>query len=148
MVDLVSHNVRRGTAAVEAALMMPLVMFMTFALVNFGWLFIKSGQINNAARQGVRVAARADSTTAAVEAHIETLMGNAGISYDTATVLVVESSIPLDNEDPPATGTIVTVTITVPYRGTALDLIPLPLLFLVPVELQSVATMLKEGLAG
>ncbi|MCZ6653164.1 MAG: TadE/TadG family type IV pilus assembly protein [Planctomycetota bacterium] len=139
MVDLVRHNMRRGTAAVEAALMLPLVMFLTFALLTYGWIFIKSGQINNAARQGARVAARADAEFADVQAIIDTLMANAEISG-----YIVD---PLDVQGSPA-GTIMTVTITVPYAGTDVELISMPLFMPVPQKLKSVASMLKEGLAG
>lgn len=138
MVDLVRHNARRGTAAVEAALMLPMVMFMTLALVTYGWIFIKSGQINNAARQGARVAARADAEDADVQSIIDTLMANAGISGYAVD--------PLDVQGSPA-GTIMTVTITVPYAGTDVELISMPFMP-VPQNLKSVASMLKEGLGG
>ena len=137
MVNLARHNARRGTAAVEAALMLPMVMFMTLALVTYGWIFIKSGQITNAARQGARVAARADALATDVDSIILTLMTNAGISGYTVDQLDVEGS--------PA-GTIMTVTITVPYAGTDVELIPMPLFMPVPQTLKSVASMLKEGL--
>ena len=136
MVDLVRHNARRGTAAVEAALMRPMVMFMTLALVTYGWIFIKSAQITNAARQGARVAARADAEDADVQLIIATLMANAGISAYTVD--------PLDVQESPA-GTIMTVTITVPYAGTDVELISMPFMP-VPQNLKSVASMLKEGL--
>lgn len=135
MAHLVRHNTRRGTAAVEAALMLPMVMFMTLALVTYGWIFIKSGQINNAARQGARVAARADSLDADVLAIISTLMTNAGISGYTVDPLDVEGSV---------TGTIMTVTITVPYEGTSIELIAMPFMP-VPAQLKSVVSMSKEG---
>ena len=135
MVDLVRPNMRRGTAAVEAALMLPMVMFMTFALLTYGWIFIKSGQITNAARQGARVAARADAEDADVQAIIDTLMANAGISG-----YIVD---PLDVQGSPV-GTIMTVTITVPYAGTDVELISMPFMP-VPQNLKSVASMSKEG---
>ncbi|MCH8969549.1 MAG: pilus assembly protein [Planctomycetes bacterium] len=137
MVELAArHNARRGTAAVEAALMLPMVMFMTLALVTYGWIFIKSAQITNAARQGARVAARADAEDADLQSIIDTLMANAGISAYTVD--------PLDVQESPA-GTIMTVTITVPYAGTDVELISMPFMP-VPQNLQSVASMLKEGL--
>ncbi len=136
MVNLARHNARRGTAAVEAALMLPMVMFMTMALLTYGWIFIKSGQITNAARQGARVAARADAEDVDVQSIIDTLMVNAGISG-----YIVD---PLDVQGSPA-GTIMTVTITVPYAGTDMELISMPFMP-VPQNPKSVASMLKEGL--
>lgn len=143
MVDLVRHNVRRGTAAVEAALMLPMVMFMTFGLLTYGWVFIKSGQINNAARQGARVAARADSTNQVVEDHIVALMGIAGIPFNPVSDLtVVVADLDADGVVP---GKTVTVTIKVAYRGTDAELIPMGAFMPVPDHLQSTATMFKEG---
>ncbi len=140
MVRVVRHNARRGTAAVEAALMLPIVLFLTFALLTYAWVFIRSGQINNAARQGARVAVRADSSNAAVLLHIETLMNNVGIPWDPANVTLTPSEV--DGLD---SGTIVTVRIEVPYKGTSVELIPMGGFMPVPTSLQSVASMSKEG---
>lgn len=144
MVELAArHNARRGTAAVEAALMLPMVMFMTFGLLTYGWVFIKSGQINNAARQGARVAARADSTNQVVEDHIVALMGIAGIPFNPVSDLtVVVADLDADGVVP---GKTVTVTIKVAYRGTDAELIPMGAFMPVPDHLQSTATMFKEG---
>ena len=145
MVELAArHNARRGTAAVEAALMLPMVMFMTFALLTYGWIFIKSAQITNAARQGARVAARADSTNQVVEDHIVALMGIAGIPFDPATDLTIVVADLYADAEGVVLGTTVTVTIKVQYKGTDAELIPMGAFMPVPEELQSSATMFKE----
>ena len=104
--------------AVEAALMMPLIMLMTLALIKYGWLYVKVQQVNNAARHGARVAARADSENQDVIDEIALLMVKmwppgvpvpAGGWYDEPTI------VPGITDDTP-TGTILTVTITVPTR--------------------------------
>ena len=43
------------------------------------------------------------------------------------------------------TGTIVTVTITIPYRNSPLDIIPVPLLMPVPEFIGGTASMAREG---
>lgn len=148
MANVVRHKTRRGIAAVEAAIMMPIVLLMTFGLLTYAWVFIRSGQINNAVRQGARIAARADSTTQSVEDHVTALMATAGIPFSAATDLaIVETPLPFDPDDPDASspGTTVTVTITVDYRGTAAELIPMGAFMPVPNTLKSEATMFKEG---
>jgi Flp pilus assembly protein TadG len=40
---------RRGLETVEAAIMLPLVMLITFGALKYGWLFLKAQQINNVA---------------------------------------------------------------------------------------------------
>ncbi len=129
---------RRGTMAVEAAIMMPLLVLMTFGLLKFGWIYIKVEQINNAARHGVRVAIRADAESADVNAAIDALMASAGITGYSVTISPT-SDIPVID-----TGVTLTVTISVPFEGTDLDLIPLPLIP-VPATLESSVSMAKEG---
>lgn len=146
MANVVRHKTRRGIAAVEAAIMMPIVLLMTFGLLTYAWVFIRSGQINNAARQGARIAARADSTTQSVEDHVTALMANAGIPFSAGSDLaIVETPLPPPDPDSPSPGTTVTVTITVDYRGTAAELIPMGAFMPVPNTLKSEATMFKEG---
>ncbi len=146
MVHIAKYKRRRGTAAVEAALMMPLVVLMTFALIKYGWLFVKVQQVNNAARHGARVAARADSNDGLVRDEIDLLMKKmwpAGVEeppgwYD-------EPTITPGITDDMVTGTIVTVTITIDYAGTPLDIIPVPLLMPVPAKIAGTASMAREG---
>lgn len=38
---------RRGTMVVETAIILPLLLLLTFGGLKYGWLFIKWQQINN-----------------------------------------------------------------------------------------------------
>ena len=51
MARVAKQKRRRGTAAVRAAMMMPLSALPTFALIKYGRLYVKVQQINNAARR-------------------------------------------------------------------------------------------------
>jgi Flp pilus assembly protein TadG len=51
---------QRGSSAVEFALVLPLLLFVVFAIVDFGWLFFTDAQVTNAARQGARTGAAQD----------------------------------------------------------------------------------------
>lgn len=122
----------RGAATVEAALVFPLLLVLTFGVIEYGWLFLKAHQITNAARQGARVAIREDATLLEVQTAIDTLMANAGISYDPPDISDIN----------PGVGNTVTVTITVPSQNVAIINIPLlPL----PDQLVASITMSKEG---
>ena len=145
MVRITRRRRRRGTAAVEAAMMLPLIALMTFALIKYGWLYVKVQQINNAARHGARVAARADSVNGDVDAGIEALMDKvwpAGAGDPPANWYTVTYQ-PLD-VDGAATGTIVTITDTVTYAGTPLDIMAMPLVP-VPDVIAGTASMAREG---
>lgn len=145
MARLTKYKRRRGTAAVEAALMMPLVVLMTFALIKFGWLYVKVQQINNAARHGARVAVRADSDNGTVQTEIDALMANvwpsgAGAPPDGWYTVTFEPG----DVDGLAKGTIVTISIETNYSGTPLDIMPMPLVP-VPASIGGTASMAKEG---
>ena len=73
------HGRKRGTLLVEAAIMIPLVLMLTFVLIEGGWLMLKAEQIENAARQGARKAALSGSTTGDVDNVISTIMTSAGL---------------------------------------------------------------------
>ena len=122
----------RGVALVEAALVFPILLLLTFGAIEYGWLFLRAQQITNAARQGARVAIRPDATVGDVEAVIASLMGAAEISYDPPTISDIN----------PEVGMPVTVSITVPCANIAIINIPLlPL----PENLGASVTMSKEG---
>ena len=144
MARITKYKRLRGTAAVEAAMMMPLVMLMTFALIKYGWLYVKVQQVNNAARHGARVAARADSDNADVDTEIAALMAKVWPGTgDPPANWYVEMFEPLDVDDLD-TGTIVTVTITTDYRGTPLDILSMAFVP-VPARIAGTASMAREG---
>ena len=53
---------RRGLLAAEVALVMPVLLLVTFGAIRYGWFYLKAQQITNAARYGARVAIRANAT--------------------------------------------------------------------------------------
>ncbi|NQT21403.1 MAG: pilus assembly protein [Planctomycetes bacterium] len=124
---------RRGIATVEVALILPVLITLTFALMEYGWFFINAQRTTNAARQGARLAAMPDTTVAEVASFVDALMSEVGGGY---TVEIQPGSI----EDIPP-GDPVTVTITVPYQDN-LELFGfLP----VPANISAAVTMAKEG---
>ena len=106
-------NRSRGAAAVEAALVMPILLLVTFGAIKYGWLFLRAQQITNAARYGARVAIRADAGEDEVRTAIANLMTAAGmgasgygvtITYEDGVVevgkgITVEVSVPSANID-------------------------------------------------
>jgi Flp pilus assembly protein TadG len=127
----------RGAAAVEAAIILPLLLLITFAVIEYGWLFLKSQQITNAARNGARVAIRyvpgeiCADTTARAKAQIDDLMAKARISGYSVNVIC-----------PPNVGDPLTVTVSVP--GEKVDIINFPFIPK-PTTLGASVTMSKEG---
>ncbi|MFC1792086.1 TadE/TadG family type IV pilus assembly protein [Planctomycetota bacterium] len=146
------ENRRRGTAAVEAALVMPVLMLITFGAIRYGWLFLKAQQITNAARYGARVAIRADATTQDVLDSISALLGPTGAKIietgDPVPVTFKVNNVASGNIDPASNvGDSITVTISVPVAD--IDIMPLGVFYKIvdpdPFIIGASVTMAKEG---
>lgn len=140
MVRRRKEGYRRGAAAVELALVLPLMLLVSFGAIKYGWLFLKAQQITNAARYGARVASRAGSAPIDVENAISNLMTAAGMSTSGYNVTITLQDCPtwedLEVGDP------ITVEVTVP--GANVDIMDVPLF--PPVgNIGASVTMAKEG---
>jgi len=132
-----SRSRRRGLATIEAALVFPLLVLVTFGCIEYGWIFLKSQQITNAARQGARIGARPDSVNGDVTGAIATMLGAVGIGSGEYSVSIVPTDVTT-----PEPGDILSVTVTVPYTNIELTGAPfLP----VPTNLSAAISMAKEG---
>lgn len=128
---------RRALAALEAALVLPLLALLMFGLLTYGLLFLRVQQVTGAARRGARVAVRADATSDDVRNAVDALMLAAGFeNSDYSTTL---DPADIGNVD---TGWPVTITVNVNYVtafGPAIPIIP------TPDNLSASVTMAKEG---
>ena len=121
------RNRQRGTAVVEAAIVLTLLMLVMLGAIEYGWMFISLQRITNAARHGARVAAASGATDAEGEQAITDLLG--------------ALPIPPDVQTDPVAGT-VTSTVVVDSDTVGLvnwDLLPMP------NQLRAVVTMAKEA---
>ena len=128
---------RRGTALVEMAVLLPILLLVLFGMVEYGGLFWRAEQLEATARTAVRAGAVSGGTTAAVNSTISTIMTNNGLASS-------GYSVTLNPTDPStlAVGASFTVTISVPYANVSLTscaLIP------TPATLTRSCTMAKEG---
>ena len=133
----------RGAAAVELALVLPLMLLVSFGAIKYGWLFLKCQQITNAARYGARVAIRADAARAEVENAIDNLMTAAGMGTSGYNVTItLQDGSTWDDGDDLQVGDPITVEVTVP--GANVDIMDVPLF--PPVgNIGASVTMAKEG---
>lgn len=123
----------RGISTVEAALVFPVLLMLTLGIIHYGWLFLKAQQITHAARHGARIAILPDANDLDVEAAIDSLMADAGISgYETGITGISGGR-----------GAPVTVSLSVDVANVALfNNVP----FLPdPNTLSASVTMAKEG---
>lgn len=121
-----------GVAAVEMALVMPLLLLLVFGIIEFGFIFNRFITVTHAAREGVRLLSIGESSSAATSA-AEGSGGSSGASFGSTPISCRASS----------SGTIVgtvRMSCSSTYRLRLLDLLPLP----DAVPLTSEARMRKE----
>jgi len=114
----------------EAAIVFPLLLMVTLGAIKYGWLFLRTQQITNAARQAARLAILPDSTLAQVQAAVAGYMGTVGMSSYTLDPMLTS----VDTR---------TITVGIRVDTSTVDLIPgyLP----APASLYAFVTMAKEG---
>jgi len=61
-----SHKAQRGTALIEFTLVLPMLLIMTVAAVDFGRAFFVKNVVSQAAREGVRLRAVSSSADSAL----------------------------------------------------------------------------------
>ena len=121
---------QRGTALVEAAIVLSLLLLVTVGAIEYGWMFVNLHRITNAARQGARVAAAHGATDLDGEQTIANMLAPMPISLSD-----VQTSVAASGE------TIVTGTVAVDTSAIGLvnwSLLPMP------AQLKAVVTMAKE----
>ena len=121
-----------GVAAVEMALVMPLLLLLVFGIIEFGFIFNRYITVTHAAREGVRLLSIGESSSTATSA-AEGSGGSSGASFGSTPISCSASS----------SGTIVgtvKMSCSSTYGLRLLDLLPLP----DAVPLTSEARMRKE----
>ena len=102
----------RAAALVEFAVVLPLLLTILFGIIEYGWMFMVRQTLQNAAREGCRIAVLQTSTEpyTNVDTRIDQVLSPAGLdSYST----VMEHADGLTTCDE-------TVTITIPREDVSL----------------------------
>jgi len=154
----------RGAAAVEVALVLPVLLLVTFGAIRYGWFFLKLQQITNAARCGARTAilyrtVHVDELHGDVVAIISTWLGpdgakiiEAGENIEDDEGLKVTFTIK-DNDGNTSTdvGSAKAqdkITVTIKVLAADVDILPMGLFKFEPDDwkLGASVTMSKEGI--
>jgi Flp pilus assembly protein TadG len=126
---------RRGIESIELLLGLPVLLLVLAAGFEYGWMLLKTAQLDHAARVGARAASLADADGLTVENRITDTLAASGITGATIEVLPGEpGSIPA--------GTVVTVRIAVDYANTSL--LGLGSFMPLPSSIQGQAAMVRE----
>ena len=83
----------RGTAMIELALMLPLVLFISVGIFEFGRAYETMQVLTNAAREGARVAVLPNQPTDIVKTRVNAYMELGGLTTCTSCIVVTPTEI-------------------------------------------------------
>jgi Flp pilus assembly protein TadG len=115
---------RRGTAVVEMAVVLPLLLILTLGTIEYGWMLLCLQEMTGVCEQAGRTAATPTATNAIVNTQIASLMAHWNLQSSGYTTTFSPSDV-----STAATGNQVSVTISIPYNNieiTYFTLLPLP----------------------
>lgn len=127
----------RGVAVIEIAIILPLLLLLVLGAIEYSWLFMKSHQITNAARQAARVGAMVDSDSAKVVQAATDALAAGGI--DSLNIQITVNPTDVLNL---LAGDLLTVEVLIPYNDVSLLQLPL---IPTPTQLRASVSMAKEG---
>ncbi len=156
MVRSARRSERRGTSAIEAAFVLPVFLFMIFALIEFGHAQMVNNVLRSACREGARLGSTTGSSSSGVETHVRNVLSSA--INPAAVTVYVKSAASMETTSSPDTAAaqleampdieladaksrqMFMVRAKVPYNAIAL--VPMP--FMDGVVLQSQAFIRHE----
>jgi Flp pilus assembly protein TadG len=100
---------RWASAAVEMAVVTPLLLTLLFGIIEYGWTFFVRQSMVNAAREGARVAALPGSTDQQIRDRVTEYLTPAGLTAQ----VTLQRAVPPDNPTEK-------VTVTIPYAQITL----------------------------
>jgi Flp pilus assembly protein TadG len=131
------RQTRPGLALIETVLILPLLLLIILGTMEYGWLFWKAADINNAARQGARVGSRGGATAGDITTTVLDVLTASGLQDSGYTVTITPPDpTTLDS------GEQLTVQVSVPYANIAVintAMIP------TPDQLSATVIMPREG---
>ena len=112
---------RRAAAAVEFAIVCPLLFLIFLGMVEVGRAMMVAGAVANAARVGARSAAVSGGSYSAATDAVSTVLSDAGLPYVAPTVTVNGAAVSDDAsfQDAAAPGATVSVKVALPYSSVS-----------------------------
>ena len=126
----------QGAVLVEFAILLPILVILLLGTIEAGWALYIQSTINDAARQGARMAVTQNVSTQTIVNSVDTILQTVNITPTMRTITITPASVNLQSR-----GTAISIQVTVPYKNVSI----LPTsMFLGGVTLSSKVTMSKE----
>jgi Flp pilus assembly protein TadG len=135
---------RRGVSVLEMALVLPILLMLSFGAVDYGYFLYVKNTVQGAAQAGARAAIPSDATNAKVTSIISSMMTAAGLQSSSYQVTCNPSDV-----STAAAGSPVTVTITCTWANVGLHALPVAMGGISnSKQVIGAAVMIKEASAG
>jgi Flp pilus assembly protein TadG len=125
---------RRGAAAVEFAIVLPVFVILVFGMIEYGRMVMVQQVITNASREGARRAVLDGATTTSVQSAVTSYLTNASVNGGSTAVS--------PNPTTAASGDPITVTVSIPF--SSVSWLPSPM-YLGGKTLSASTTMRRES---
>ncbi|HEY3824773.1 MAG TPA: TadE/TadG family type IV pilus assembly protein [Bryobacteraceae bacterium] len=109
---------RRGGAVLETILVLPILLYLAFGTVEFGYYFYVKHSCEGAARDGCRAAIPAGATYANITSAVGTAMSAANLGSSGYSVVVQDNGTTVASLSSAVAGDTITVTVNCTW-GTA-----------------------------
>ena len=114
------HDRERGAAAVEFALILPLLIMLVFGIIQFGVLFNRQQGLHAAAREGARIASLPNTNQTQIESRVTDAL--TGVSLSATPTITITPNVTQPCRDRTGLTVVVEVeaasTIEIPMWGT------------------------------
>jgi Flp pilus assembly protein TadG len=84
---------RKGNAVLEAALVLPILLYLAFGTVEFGYFFYVKNNVQGAAREGVRASIPPSATNTDVTNAVANQMTAAGLQASGYTITTTPANV-------------------------------------------------------
>src|SRR4051812_10383319 len=134
----------RGSAVLDAALVFPILLSLTFGTVEYGYYFYVKHSLQGAAREGARAAITPTAANSDVTTAVATSMAAAGLSSSGYTTSITNSAGGNISVSGLAAGTSINVTVQCTWGTVGSGFRPMGLIGTAKI-VKGVTVMRKEG---
>jgi Flp pilus assembly protein TadG len=137
-----------GSELIELAIVLPLLLLIFAAIIDFGFLFQRYEALTNAAREGARLGTLPGYAVTDVQARVQSYLDSAGL-----TATITPATVTYTNQELTPGGKVIrVVTVTVEYPSEFLNLGPFAAMvggtFQSGITLRASSSMRVEAPAG
>ena len=109
----------RGASVLEMALVLPILLMLSFGIVDYGYFFYVKNTVQGAAQAGARAAIPSAATNSSVTTVVSNMMTAAGLQNSSYTVTLNPTDV-----STAAAGSAVSVTVSVTWSNVGLHALP------------------------